>query len=106
MSVPPLGTRDSAHLPLLASGDTLTPCVGAVRKKTLPAAQRIKVLRTILGTGSLLYFAPTASLTICLMSARVSHNRFKSRQSYELKGAVLLSIGHDMEDVLLGGNHG
>lgn len=57
MSVPPLRTRDSDRLPVLASGDTLTPCVGAVRQKTLPAAQRIEMLRTIVGTGSLLYLA-------------------------------------------------
>lgn len=57
MSVPSLRTTYSDLLPLLASGDTLTPSVGAVHKKTLPAAQRIKVLRTIIGTGSLLCFA-------------------------------------------------
>ena len=47
MSVSPLRTRDSARLPLLASGDTLTPCVNAVRRKTFPAARRIEVLRKI-----------------------------------------------------------
>lgn len=55
MSVSPHQRRDSAGLPLLASGDTWTPCVKAVRKKSFPATQRIEVLRTILGTGSLLY---------------------------------------------------
>ena len=57
MSAPSLRTTYSDLLPLLASGDTLTPYVGAVRKKTLPPAQRIKVLQTILGTGPLLWFA-------------------------------------------------
>ena len=57
MRVSSLRTRDSARLPLLASGDTLTPCVSAVHKKTLPAAQSVEVLQTILGTGPLLYLA-------------------------------------------------
>ena len=57
MGVSPLKTRDSAALALLASGDTWTPCVSAVRKKSFPTAQRIDVLRTILGTRSLLCFA-------------------------------------------------
>ena len=47
MSVSSFRMRDSARLPLLASGDTLTPCVNAVRKKTFPAARRIEVLRMI-----------------------------------------------------------
>ena len=91
MSVSPLEKRDSAGLPLLASGDTWTPCVSAVRIKSFPTAQRIDVLPMNL---SPYYILPTAKLILSLISARVSHKQFKSRRPYELKGAVLLSIGH------------